>query len=443
MLDLQHRALAGLVRRVQRLGDHAVEAGALELAQPRLGEGRRRPASGRAAAAHRRATARAPTGVPPANARRGSCRSRRADRRRRTTPESTASLATRDAAGCTRCERVEVEALGPTTTISPSTTSRRAALVAPRRARGSSGRAGAGRGSRSTSPRRAERRSRESRPTSARRRGRPRVGARARAWPAWRHRRADGERHRGSAIVRRRPGQQVVHGAAVHDARGVELGVHRQLGAGGRASRAARAWASVSMLERHPSRPPGAAGPGAGPGARARIDLHRRPGAGAGGEHRLGVERRLGSAPPRDEAAGAVAQDVGVGALDGGEQYVRSSGPSPCAAWSGRWPPRRRAPPGGRGPGRADPVLEDVHLDPGQDPERRQPFVEIGEHVELLAEPLGVQPVGHREACAVVGQDEVLVAEGAGRLGRRGSGCPRRTSPSASGQLPRSDPSSS
>ena len=34
VLDLQHRPLARLVRRVERLGDDAVEAGALEFAQP-------------------------------------------------------------------------------------------------------------------------------------------------------------------------------------------------------------------------------------------------------------------------------------------------------------------------------------------------------------------------------------------------------------------------
>ena len=40
MLDLQHRAGVRLVRRPQRLGDHAVEPGALELVEPLLGLGR-------------------------------------------------------------------------------------------------------------------------------------------------------------------------------------------------------------------------------------------------------------------------------------------------------------------------------------------------------------------------------------------------------------------
>ena len=34
VLDLDHRALAGLIRPRRRLGDHAVEAGALEARQP-------------------------------------------------------------------------------------------------------------------------------------------------------------------------------------------------------------------------------------------------------------------------------------------------------------------------------------------------------------------------------------------------------------------------
>ena len=34
-------------------------------------------------------------------------------------------------------------------------------------------------------------------------------------------------------------------------------------------------------------------------------------------------------------------------------------------------------------------VLQDVDLDAGQDSERRELLVELGHHVELLAEPLG------------------------------------------------------
>ena len=37
VLDLQHRAFARLVRSVARLGDHAIESGAFELAQPLRG----------------------------------------------------------------------------------------------------------------------------------------------------------------------------------------------------------------------------------------------------------------------------------------------------------------------------------------------------------------------------------------------------------------------
>ena len=45
-------------------------------------------------------------------------------------------------------------------------------------------------------------------------------------------------------------------------------------------------------------------------------------------------------------------------------------------------------------------VLEDVDLDAGQDPERRQLLVELGDDVELLAQPLGGESVGDRSAAA-------------------------------------------
>lgn len=44
------------------------------------------------------------------------------------------------------------------------------------------------------------------------------------------------------------------------------------------------------------------------------------------------------------------------------------------------------------------PVHEDVDLDPGEDPERREPLVELGDLVELGLQPVSVEPVGHREA---------------------------------------------
>ena len=37
-------------------------------------------------------------------------------------------------------------------------------------------------------------------------------------------------------------------------------------------------------------------------------------------------------------------------------------------------------------------VVEDVDLDAGEHPERRQPLVELGDHAELLAQPLGDSP---------------------------------------------------
>ena len=43
-------------------------------------------------------------------------------------------------------------------------------------------------------------------------------------------------------------------------------------------------------------------------------------------------------------------------------------------------------------------VFEDVDLDPGQDPERRQIGVQLLDQRELRRQPLGRQPVSHRQA---------------------------------------------
>ena len=62
-------------------------------------------------------------------------------------------------------------------------------------------------------------------------------------------------------------------------------------------------------------------------------------------------------------------------------------------------------------------VLEDVDLDAGQDAERGQLGVELGDDLELLAQALGVEPVGDGEPGAVVGECPVAVPELPRRLG--------------------------
>ena len=105
VLDLDHRALAGAVRRVETLGHHAVETGALEAAEPVLGERaiarRGREVDRRRRA--RRAPARAAAAAARAAPRAGPRRPARAGPRRRTRPASrAASSFTRDAAGWMR-----------------------------------------------------------------------------------------------------------------------------------------------------------------------------------------------------------------------------------------------------------------------------------------------------------------------------------------------------
>jgi hypothetical protein len=147
----------------------------------------------------------------------------------------------------------------------------------------------------------------------------------------------------------------------------------------------------------------------------ARIDLHRSAGASAGGEDGLGVEGGLGAAAPSDEPSRAVAQDVGVGTLDGGQHALRHGGRlhAQLGVHTGDDDVQlgqqvevlvERA------------VLEDVHLNAGQDPEGRQILVQLRQDAKLVPQPLSVEPVRHGEAGAVVGQDQVLVAQRTRRL---------------------------
>ena len=93
----------------------------------------------------------------------------------------------------------------------------------------------------------------------------------------------------------------------------------------------------------------------------------------------------------------------------------------PWTAWSARWPR----------PGRAGEqlfvlvqgtVLEDVDLDAGQDPKRRELFVQRRDHLQLGTQAVGVQSVGDGEPGTVVGEGQVIVAERGGGLGHLGDG---------------------
>ena len=75
-------------------------------------------------------------------------------------------------------------------------------------------------------------------------------------------------------------------------------------------------------------------------------------------------------------------------------------------------------------------VLEDVDLDAGEDAERRQLFVELGDDLELLAQPLGAEPVRNLQRRRVVGERHVLMTEIAACRGHQSMGDRRRTSPS-------------
>ena len=173
VLDLEHGALARLVGQVRRLGDHAVETGALERFSHSAAV---RSLAGHGCQVERRARTSAAgargSGVPPAAPPSG--RGRPAASRSNATNDagvSSASIATRDAAGCSRiCSASKSSPRGGrdhdlAVDHAPSG-SRRAA---PRAAPGSSGRAAARSRLWMKRPIAPGRQSRESRPTSARR----------------------------------------------------------------------------------------------------------------------------------------------------------------------------------------------------------------------------------------------------------------------------------
>ncbi len=151
----------------------------------------------------------------------------------------------------------------------------------------------------------------------------------------------------------------------------------------------------------------------------------------AGGEHRFGVELRLRScpAPARHQPAGAVPQhgDGSIGHRPHHPAGHRGSIHPELGVNAGHHDVQ---------PGQQcriliqRAVLEDVHLDPGQDAKRCESLAQLVDNVQLMRESLGGKAVGDGEPWGVVGQRAVLVAEG-GRGGhhlfdRRGAVRPVR-----------------
>ena len=62
-------------------------------------------------------------------------------------------------------------------------------------------------------------------------------------------------------------------------------------------------------------------------------------------------------------------------------------------------------------------VFKYVDLNPGQNSKRREFLVQFVHHLELLAQPFGVESMGDRQAGTVVGQSPIGVAQLLGRLG--------------------------
>ena len=137
---------------------------------------------------------------------------------------------------------------------------------------------------------------------------------------------------------------------------------------------------------------------------------------GAGGEHVVRVE--AGRVALADHPAGAVAEHVHVRVGDGTDHALGHllAGHPQLGVDAGD----HQVQPGQHVVAvvqRA--VLEDVHLDAGEDAERGQLLVEHGHVGKLLLQPLDAEAVGDGEAGRVVGQHHVLVAEGDRRAGHR------------------------
>jgi hypothetical protein len=146
------------------------------------------------------------------------------------------------------------------------------------------------------------------------------------------------------------------------------------------------------------------------------VDLNRGTGPEARVEHLGVVEIRLWSAPPHEDAAGAVTEDVGVRALDGGHHPARHlrrvhlelrmhTGHDDVEPAQELGILVERT------------VFEDVDLDAGEDPKRRHLGVQRLDHLELAHQAFGVETVRDGEARAVVGEGPVLMAESRGRVG--------------------------
>lgn len=145
---------------------------------------------------------------------------------------------------------------------------------------------------------------------------------------------------------------------------------------------------------------------------RAAVDLHGGARGGTGAEHLVGVEPRLRAAPV-EQPPGAVPQHI--------DQRIADRRDHPAGHGAGV-----HAQLGvDRGHHHVEPVQqlrllvqgaveEDVDLDAGEQPERREPPVQLRDHLQLFAQPVRGQSAGHGQPGRVVREHGPVMAE-AGR----------------------------
>lgn len=146
---------------------------------------------------------------------------------------------------------------------------------------------------------------------------------------------------------------------------------------------------------------------------RAAVDLHGRARFRARGEDGVRVELRLGPAAPGEQAARAVPEHVRARIAYGGD-HAAGHRPRVHAQFGVHRHHHDVQPFQQPGLLVQRSVVEDVALDPREQPERGPPAIEFRDHGQLFPQTVGGQAAGHGEPRRMVGEHRPLVPEPGG-----------------------------